>query len=121
MAVGGATVRVEGLREVQRAFRKMSGELNPALRTALREAAWPVARTVREYEGKWTGASVKTIGPKTTLMGASVTQRARKVTGRRPDFGALQMRQAFIPALEDHAEDIQHAAEHVLDVIVNTY
>jgi hypothetical protein len=116
-AVDGVTVKVSGLREVQRAFRRMSGTLRPELRAALRKAADPVARDARGKE-KWQGASIATIGPKVTLTGASVTQRARKVTGARPDYGALQMRQAFIPALEENAAEIEAAAEAALTTII---
>jgi hypothetical protein len=116
-AVDGVTVKVSGLREVQRAFRRMSGTLRPELRAALRKAAEPVARDARAKE-KWQGASVSTIGPKVTLAGASVTQRARKVTGARPDYGALQMRDAFIPALVENADEIEAAAEAALTSVI---
>lgn len=96
----------------------MSGGLDKELRAALREAAWPIARDIRAREGdKWTGASTGTIGPRVTLAGAAVTQRAKKVDGKHPQFGKVQMLEAFLPALEDHVDDVEHAAEHVLDVI----
>lgn len=95
----------------------MSVQLKPELRAALRAAAWRVARDVRERERRWTGASTGTIGPRVTVAGAAVTQRAKKVTGQRPDFGRLQMLEAFIPALEDNETEIVAAAEGVLDTI----
>lgn len=115
MPVG--TVRIRGLRETQRAFRRMSGGLDKELRVALREAAWPIARDIRERERKWAGASTGTIGPRVTLAGAAVTQRAKKVDGKHPQFGKVQMLEAFLPALDDHVDDVELAAEHVLDVI----
>jgi hypothetical protein len=95
----------------------MSVQLKPELRAALRAAAWPVARDIRGREQKWSGASTGTIGPRVTVAGAAVTQRARKVTGKRPDFGRLQMLDAFIPALEAHETEIVTAAEGVLETI----
>lgn len=112
------TVRITGLREVSRAFRKMSGRLAPELRAALRAAAKPVADSARRNE-KWQGASIRTIGPRVTVSGAAVTQRAKKVTGQRGDFGALQMEQAMIPALEEHVDDIEHSAEAVLATVLS--
>jgi hypothetical protein len=85
----------------------------------LRRAAEPVAADARRREQRWRGASISTIGPRVTPAGVSVTQRARKVTGTRPDFGALQMREAMLPALADHVDDVERAAEDVLDVILN--
>lgn len=117
-SVDGVTVKITGLREVQRAFGRMSGRLGPELRAGLRKAAEPIAEDARSKE-KWQGASVRTIGPKVTLAGAAVTQRAKKVTGARPDYGALQMREAFIPALEEHVDDVERAAEEVLTTIIN--
>lgn len=114
MPVG--TVRMVGLRETRRAFRRMSGGLDVAMRAALREAAWPVARAARARE-HWDGASVGTIGPIVRARGVAVTQRKRKVTGLRPDYGALQMTEAFIPALEENAGAVELAAEGAIDTI----
>jgi len=105
-----------GLRETRRAFRRMSGGLDVAVRAALREAAWPVARAARAKE-TWDGASVSTIGPIVRARGVAVTQRKRKVTGLRPDFGALQMVDAFIPALEENAGEVERAAGGAIDAI----
>lgn len=113
-----AGVRITGLRETRRAFRKMSGRMDVELRAALREAAWPVARTARStLAEKYAGASAKTIGPRVTVAGAAVTQRARKVTGKRGDFGALQMTHVMIPALHAHEGEIEDSAAKVIDVL----
>ncbi len=42
-------------------------------------------------------------------------QRARRTTGTRPDFGALQMRKVLIPALDDNEREILAGVEHMLD------
>lgn len=123
-SIDGVTVRVSGLREAQKAFKKISGELGPGVRAALREAAWPVARSIRALEAgndDMRGASINTIGPKVTLAGAAVTQRKTKVTGARPDFGALQMREAFIPGLEQNIGEVTAAAELALDHIIEGF
>lgn len=110
-----AGITTKGLRETQRAFRKLQLEVGKELRAALRELAEPVAATARDRLGAYPGASVGTIGPKVTLAGAAVTQRARKVTGKRPDFGALQMVKVMIPALEEHEDDIEAGAAVAFD------
>lgn len=113
----GPAVRIRGLRETQRAFKRMSGAVGPTLREGLRGAAEPVAREARMRVGQYAGAKTSTIGPRVTLSSVKVTQRARKVTGLRPDFGALQMTRAFIPALEHNTETVQRAASEALESV----
>lgn len=117
MAAGIGTVRIRGLRETQRAFAKMALGIRAELRLHLRKIAEPVAATAKDKLARYDGISLGTIGPRTSVLGAFVTQRARKVTGRRPDFGALQMQEGLIPALQEHAEDIEREALDALDAI----
>ena len=95
----------------------MSGAIGPALREELRQAAEPVAREARTLVAQWPGSKPEKIGPRVVVAGAFVTQRARKVTGLRKDFGALQMRRAMIPALEHNADAIERAAYRAVDAI----
>jgi hypothetical protein len=117
--MAGATVRITGLREVDRAFRQMEKDASKELRKALVEAAEPVAVTARQNLAKYHGISLGTIGPRAVARGAFVTQRAKKVTGLRGDFGALQMRVGLMPALEAHADDVMRGAEHVIDLLAS--
>lgn len=112
-----STVVVKGYRETARAFRKMSGALEPTLTAALHEAAEPVVRETKSLVAQWPGAKTATIGSRVTTRGVYVTQRARKKTGTRPDFGALQMLKAFIPALEHHVDEVEDGAERALTAI----
>lgn len=111
-------LQVRGLRETQRAFRKLQLEVGKELRDELRALAEPVAATARNLLSVYPGASVSTIGPKVTLAGANVTQRALKVTGKRGDFGSLQMRRVMIPALETHEPEIEAGAARAFDALV---
>jgi hypothetical protein len=49
-----------------------------------------------------------------------VRQQARKVTGLRGDFGAVQMRNAFEPALDENAHRIGRDVEDALDRWINS-
>ena len=49
--------------------------------------------------------------------GISVEQRLRRTTGLRPDFGALQMAKALLPAAADKQAVTERAMEHALDEI----
>lgn len=95
----------------------MSGALEPTLRAALTRAAEPVAREARDLISEFPGAKTSTIGPRVVMNGVYVTQRARKVTGARPDFGALQMVEGMIPALEHNEENIMQGAEGAIEAL----
>lgn len=109
------TVRVRGLTQTIRAFSVLEKGVRAEILGELRSIAEPVARDAQEKLSGYAGISLGTIGPRTSVRGAFVTQRARKVTGRRPDFGSLQMRKGLIPALEEHADDIEPAVGEALD------
>lgn len=108
------TVRVKGLREFQRAVGHASKETKKTVRDGLKQAARPVVEAARAKE-RWAGASTGTIGPRVTQRGVFVTQRKGKVSGLRPDFGALQMREAFLPALEENQEEVVREVEKAFD------
>lgn len=111
------SVQIIGYRETARAFSRMSGALGPALNAALLEAAEPVAREAQSLVAHYPGAKTTTIAPRVSTRGVFVTQRARKKTGLRADFGALQMVTAFIPALEHHVDEVEAGAQRALTVI----
>lgn len=117
MAATASTVRVRGYRETARAFNRMSGALGPTLTAGLKEAAEPVAREAQSLVSQYAGAKTSTIGPRVSVRGVYVTQRARKKTGLRADFGALQMTRAFIPALEHHVDEVEAGAARALELV----
>ncbi len=110
-------VRIKGLREVDKAFRTMDKDAAKALRKALVEAARPVAETAQETLSRYRGASVKTIRPRASVRGAFVTQGAKKVTGKRGDFGTLQQRTVLEPALEANSDKVMEGAERAIDAL----
>ena len=108
------TVRVYGEREVIAAFRKIDTDLVKRFGNDLKLAAEPVVKGTKAKE-KWRGASIGTIRAKRAGARVYVEQSAKKVTGKRGDFGALQMRQALIPALDENAAEVFAGVELVLD------
>lgn len=110
-----ATVRITGLRQTIAAFRVLEAGIRAELLAELRKPAEVVAESARGKLARYTGISLGTIGPRVSARGSFVTQRARKVTGQRGDFGALQMTHGLIPALEEHEPEIVEAAELALD------
>jgi hypothetical protein len=112
-----ATVRISGLREVDRAFRQMEKDASKELRLALVEVAKPIAEDAQRRLSRYRGASVQTIRPRAVAKGAFVTQSAKKVSGLRADFGVLQMVKVMEPALAENYEQIMKGAEGVVDML----
>ena len=108
------TVRVFGVAEVNRAFRQVDRSLASEFGADLKAAAAPVVAAAKAKE-RWQGASINTIRAKRAGARVYVEQSAKKVTGKRGDFGALQMRQALIPALDENAAEVFAGVELVLD------
>ena len=115
MASPPVTVRIHGLRELNRALGKVNKDAGRKVRDALKEAAEPVAASARTRLARYPGASTATISPRATTRSVFVTQRKRKVSGLRPDFGTLQMKEVLLPALYDHEDDLVDAVEDALD------
>lgn len=114
------TIRVVGLRETLRALNKCEKGLRKEVLLAGKVAAEPVAAAAREKLGRYAGASVSTVRPRSGARGAFVTQGARKVTGLRGDFGALQMTHVLMPALEEQREVVITIYERGLDRLITS-
>lgn len=112
--------QVTGLRAVTRALRQVDKALGKQLRDDLKKAAEPVAESARSKLARYRGASLGTVRPGATGAAVFVQQYARKVTGRRGDFGALQMRNAFIPALAEREPSVVRQIEDAIDSYVNS-
>jgi len=114
MAIG--TVRLRGLRELDRALGKVNKQAQKTVRDALKDvASRTVVPSAKSKLTRYPGASVGTIGPKAVAKGVFVTQRAKKVTGLRPDFGRLQMTHVLEPALEENQTQVLDEVEDALD------
>jgi hypothetical protein len=111
----GASIRVEGLREVNRAFSRISDQVGDGIKRELLKLAEPVAAEGRSRIGHYAGASTSTITPIATLKGAIVRQRARS-KHVRGDFGALQMTH-LLGAVEDQRAEIENGVEDFIDFL----
>jgi hypothetical protein len=101
-----------------RALNKIQRGLHITVLGGLAEAAEPVRRDWASRLSRYQGASLATIGPKLTTRSVFVTQRARKRTGRRGDFGSLQMRHGLAALLENEDEtraEVEKAFDRLAD------
>lgn len=112
MAAG--TVRVRGLRELQRDFKRMSKDLSKEVRDGLRKAAEPVREEATQLFERYDAASASGYRVRVRARGVSVEQSRRRTTGQHPEFGALQMRRALLPALERKQDDVVKGVDEVL-------
>jgi hypothetical protein len=112
------TIRVRGYRETASSLGKVNKGAKAALFTGLRAAAAPIAADAQQRLSGYRGMSTATIKPSAQVRGVFVIQRARKKTGQHPDFGALQMREGLIPALEAGAVDIEKKVEEAFEALI---
>lgn len=113
-----ATVRVEGLRELSRAFARLSDDLKMELRSGLREAAEPVreeaeheaVRRIRKIGSVW---SRMRLGVTMAYVYVAPATRRRRGTPR-PMFGTLLFK-AMLAAAEQKENELVRRLERLLD------
>jgi hypothetical protein len=115
-------IHVEGLPEMQRAFRKLAKDLSKQLRSTLKEAAEPVraeaetraSRDISQIGDRW---SRMRTGVTTHLVYVAPRSRGRNPNPalRRPNMASLLMDRAMAPALKAHSAQIERDIGHMLD------
>lgn len=89
------------------------------VREGIREAAEPVKVEAQKELAKYdegSAASLRIVVRKTGRI--SIEQSKRKVTGKRPDYGALQMRLLY-KAYDAKFEEYQHKLDEQLNRIID--
>jgi hypothetical protein len=114
-----ATVKVTGLKELDRAWKNVDKNLQKQLRGELKTLAEPVAATSRSLGSRFGAKTAGGYVAGARTGGAVVRQRMRKTTGHHPEFGALQMATVLIPALDQHEDQIVNGVERLFDRIAN--
>lgn len=119
-------VRVKGLKELTRAFAKMSVESRGVVFAAFTKVAEPVARdaaqlaysSIRNIDERWSSMKV---GVAKSAGVVYVAPGARRRRGpARPNLGTLLMNRAMQPSLDQHADEIEAAAVAALDELAAT-
>lgn len=112
MAAG--TVRVRGLRELQRDFRRISKDLAKEVREGLKAAAEPVRQEAAELFNPVDAHSAAGYRVSVRQKVVTVQQSRRRTTGQHPEYGSLQMRRALIPARSRREDEVVEAVDKVL-------
>lgn len=123
------TIRVEGLRELQRAFARADKTLSHELRDGLKDAAEPVRRAAEGLAVQ----NIRRIGIPWSRMRTGVTrkavyvapvQRGVKSRGgprRRANLFDLLLGRSLEPALDQNAALVEARMEHLLGVVAKDW
>jgi hypothetical protein len=111
----GATVRVHGFRAFQRAVRLAGPDARRETRDAFKDVGEAVRSTAERFFRPIDQASAAAYVVRSRARGIAVESRMRRTTGRRPDFGALQMRRALLPAATAEEHETERRLEHAYD------
>lgn len=113
-----ATIQIKGLAALNRAFKRYDKQAQRGLERDLLDAANIVALDARARFSFYDLRSAAGYRPRTRGFGRIVVeQRRRKTTGQHPEYGALQMRKALVPALYSQQEPVLKRVEQMLDRI----
>lgn len=116
------TVKITGLRELIRAADASGKETKKQVRDRLRTVGELVKGEARSLFADIDAGSAAGYGVSVRRTGlVAVEQRRRKTTGRRGDYGALQMRRALIPALANKTTEVEAEFERALDDIADIF
>lgn len=121
MAVG--TIKVEGLRGLQRASKAAGKETAREVTRALKESAEPVQATAQRLalaSGAGTRWSKMRIGATTTKVYVAPASR-RRGGSPRPNFAGRLMSKSLLPALAAEEEETVRRFERALDRIGDVF
>lgn len=115
------TIKVEGLRDFLRDTNKAERETKKKVRERLKEAGDVVRKEASRMFDPVSAKTAAGYRVRARVSGVHVEQSLRKTTGTRPDYGALQMRRALIPALiakeDDVHREMEKAAEDLAEIV----
>ena len=108
------TVKITGLRQVMAGLNRIEKGAHKAVFAELLQSAEPVRRSWAGKLQRYRGASTSTLTPAMTTKSVFVRQQKRKVSGKRGDFGSIQMRKG-LEALFEEADNTTREVERAMD------
>jgi hypothetical protein len=119
--MAASSVKVRGYREFLRAAAKASKETRAVVRTEFGKIAEPVRADATSRMSVIDARSAAGFRVAVRQRGVAVEQRIKRTTGKRGDYGSLQMRRALMPALSANADKIEHGVEKAIDRIADRF
>jgi hypothetical protein len=118
--VAGA-LRLKGYREFLRAASRASKESQSEVRGTFRKVGDIVREEATFRFQRFDARSAAGYRTRVRQRGVAVEQSLRRTTGTRPDFGALQMRKALVPALDSKRDKVEREMEHAIDKVADHF
>lgn len=116
-----AELIVKGYREFLRATDHAGPEAKSAVRGTFRNVGEIVRRSAERKFARYSARSAAGYRTVVRVRGVAVEQSLRKTTGKRPDWGAVQMKDALLPALEQNERRVEKAFEAALDRVADHF
>jgi hypothetical protein len=111
----GATLQVHGYREFLRAVARAENDQRRRTRETFRDVGEDVRASATSHFSPVNARSAAGYRTRVRQTGIVVQQSLRKTTGQHPEWGALQMRTALIPALMSNEDETVRKLERALD------
>lgn len=112
----GYAVRYEGLNTLFRDLKELEPIVLKELKLAFGQIAEVVARDARLFFRRYNEQSAYGFAGGVRQSGLVVVQQTRrKTTGLRPDFGALMMRKALLPARGKNMSETIRVSENAVN------
>ena len=118
-------VRVNGLRELTRAFAKIDKDLSNEVRDELLDAVEPVKERAQQLalsrirnmpqSPEWAEMRTGVSRARGVVFMVPAARSRRRPNRRRPNVGELLLERAMDPAVDEQTDQIVRGVEHVLD------
>lgn len=115
------TLRVTGLTTFIRACDRAGPDTKKEVRSAFRDVGTDVQQEAARLFDRYDERSAAGYRVSVRQTGVSVYQSIRKTTGTRPDYGALQMRRALLPALAAKESATDARFELAMDRVADNF
>lgn len=115
------TLIVRNWSQLLRGINTLDKESKKALRDTLKQAGRAVQVDSQIRLARYAPRSAASIKTSVQVRGVRVYQARRKTTGRRGDFGRLQMKKALVPALRDNEATTARLLERALNQVVDHF
>lgn len=112
------TLRVKNLRQFQRLMSNADKETKKQLRSIFRETGEAVRSDAQARFTPVDAGSAAGYRVRVRQRGVAVEQSRRRTTGKHPQYGALQMRRALVPAVVAKKDETIAAFERAIDKII---
>lgn len=118
---GKETIRVKGYREFLRACRNTDKDTRRFVREAFRKVGDIVRQDATATFARVDQHSASGYKVRVRQRWIAVEQSLRKTTGLRPDYGALQMRDALLPALMHNEDTLNREMDKAIDEVADRF